>query len=122
MLTDLRRVTSDPGLTAEPCLSSNDKFVVYASDRTGDANLDVWLHEVESAAIHRLTFHAADDREPSISPDGEQIAFRSDRDGGGIYVMPANGGENLGRCAPSARPRGFPRRSRLRMPAAPAPT
>jgi Tol biopolymer transport system component len=29
---------------------------------------------------------------PAIAPDGERIAFRSDRDGGGIFVMGAMGG------------------------------
>jgi Tol biopolymer transport system component len=33
----------------------------------------------------------ADDNHPAFSPDGEQIAFQSDRDGGGIYVMGATG-------------------------------
>jgi len=36
--------------------------------------------------------HDGRDDEPAWSPDGNQIAFFSDRDGGGIYVMPAIGG------------------------------
>ena len=32
-----------------------------------------------------------DDLAPAYSPDGEQIAFRSERDGGGLYVMGATG-------------------------------
>ena len=36
---------------------------------------------------------SADDREPVFSPDGSKIAFHSDRDGGGVYVMSALGGE-----------------------------
>jgi len=34
---------------------------------------------------------AVDDTQPAFSPDGERIAFRSDRDGGGIFVMGATG-------------------------------
>ena len=33
----------------------------------------------------------ADDTQPAFSPDGERIAFRSERDGGGIFVMGATG-------------------------------
>jgi Tol biopolymer transport system component len=38
----------------------------------------------------RLTRDAAD--EPAFSADGSRLAFRSERDGGGIYVMPAQSG------------------------------
>ena len=32
-----------------------------------------------------------DDTQPAFSPDGQQIAFRSEREGGGIFVMGATG-------------------------------
>jgi Tol biopolymer transport system component len=34
----------------------------------------------------------ADDTQPALSPQGNRIAFRSERDGGGIFVMNTNGG------------------------------
>jgi Tol biopolymer transport system component len=34
---------------------------------------------------------SADDIQPAFSPDGEQIAFRCEREGGGIFVMGATG-------------------------------
>ena len=41
----------------------------------------------------RLTRDPADELTPTFSPDGSQIAFSSIKDGGGLYVMPALGGE-----------------------------
>ncbi len=41
----------------------------------------------------RLTRNEADEHEPAFSPDGNRIAYRSEQDGGGIYVVSTLGGE-----------------------------
>jgi serine/threonine protein kinase/Tol biopolymer transport system component len=89
----LTRLTSDSGLTIDPALSPDGTLVAYASDRAGDGNLDIWIRQVAGGEPIRLTRHAADERTPAFSADGTRLAFRSERDAGGIYVMPALGGE-----------------------------
>jgi eukaryotic-like serine/threonine-protein kinase len=40
----------------------------------------------------QVTKEMVDNSEPSFSPDGTLIAFRSQREGGGVYEVPALGG------------------------------
>jgi tricorn protease len=55
---------------------------------------DLWRVSVEGGEARRLTAHPAHDYRPVWSPDGESIAFASDRYGSfQLYVMPAMGGE-----------------------------
>ncbi|MFN7939883.1 MAG: protein kinase [Bryobacteraceae bacterium] len=90
----MRPLTADSGLTTQPVLSADGKLVVYASDRATQKNLDIWVHPLTAGGQPiRLTKHEADDSTPDISPDGGMIAFRSERDGGGIYLVPVHGGE-----------------------------
>jgi Tol biopolymer transport system component/predicted Ser/Thr protein kinase len=89
----LTRLTMDSGLTIDPVLSPDGRFIAFASDRSGDGNLDIWVRQVAGGEPVRLTRDPADDVEPSFSPDGSRIAFRSDREGGGVYVVSTLGGD-----------------------------
>jgi eukaryotic-like serine/threonine-protein kinase len=93
--TVLRRVTADSGLTAFPALSRDGSLLAFASDRGGEENLDLWLQQIGGREPIRLTHDPADDSDPDFSPDSTRIAFRSERGGGGVYVVPPLGGEEL---------------------------
>jgi tricorn protease len=56
---------------------------------------DLWVVGADGSNPHRLTsLHDASDTRPRYSPDGQWIAFTSDRNGSDdVYVMPASGGE-----------------------------
>jgi len=87
-------LTQDTGRTSDATISPDAKLVAYASDRAGDGGLDIWVQQMTPGAQPiRLTRNKADNQEPSFSPDGGRIVFSSTQDGGGIYVMPALGGE-----------------------------
>ena len=89
--TVLTPITADSGLSLSPALSADGKLLAYASDRSGDGNLDIWVQQVGGGEPVRLTRHTADDYDPAFAPDGTQIVFSSQRQGGGpgVYVIPA---------------------------------
>ena len=104
----LSRLTSDSGLTFQPTISPDGKLLAYASDRGEEGNLDIWLEQIGGGQPIQLTRHEGDDSEPAFSPDGTKVAFRSERDNGGIYLVPALGGEPRPIAKQGHRPRFFP--------------
>jgi tricorn protease len=55
---------------------------------------DIWITDASGANPRRLTAHPGRDIEPRFSPDGQWIAFASDRMGNmDVYVVPVTGGE-----------------------------
>ncbi len=88
---DLQMVTSDLGLTTNPALSPDGKLLAYASDRSGEGNLDIWLQQLAGGQPVRRTHDPTDEVTPEFSPDGSSIAFK--RTGSGIFIVPALAGE-----------------------------
>ncbi len=104
----LRQITRDTGITVGPALSLDGKLLAYSSDRRSQGDLNIWVQQLAGGDPIRLTEHEADDKRPSFSPDGSQIVFESDRDGGGIYVVSALGGNPRRVAGEGWRPRFSP--------------
>ncbi|HZF10366.1 MAG TPA: protein kinase [Thermoanaerobaculia bacterium] len=84
------RLTDLAGRETFPSLSPEGTYFVYAKSMGG--NFDLFLQRVAGGSPINLTASSpVDDTQPAFSPNGQQIAFRSERDGGGIFLMGATG-------------------------------
>jgi eukaryotic-like serine/threonine-protein kinase len=84
------QLTAQPGLEWYPSLSPDGRWLVYSGETSG--NHDIYLQGVGGQTpINLTTDTPGDDVQPVFSPDGERIAFRSARGGGGIFVMGRTG-------------------------------
>ena len=82
--------TNRPGVESFPSFDPQGREVAYASRADGD--WDIYVQRVGGENARNLTGDTdKDDTQPAYSPDGAHIAFRSERQGGGIFVMGATG-------------------------------
>lgn len=90
---NLSQVTfASEGADFDPCVSRDGATIVYASTQHRDT-ADIYVKPTDGRVVTQLTNDPANDVMPTISPDGQHIAFASDRTGNwDIYVMPIGGG------------------------------
>jgi hypothetical protein len=91
-----RRFTDANGASYTPTWSPDGRWIVFVSDRSGDADLyimDGGMGEGENL----LTFddNGAEDRNPVFTPDGRWVAFASNRESPNfqVYIVDLRGDE-----------------------------
>lgn len=97
----LHRIASSACMNREPSWSPDGQRIVFWSSRhhcgtnpgeTATGEYELYIVNADGTGLMRLGT-APNAGSPSFSPDGQQIAFASDRSGGfEIYVMSADGG------------------------------
>jgi len=88
---NLIQLTDFPGKTSYPSLSPDGSTVLYVRPVGGRSHIFSQPSIPGANAVDLTADSPADDTQPAFSPDGKQIAFRSERGGGGIFIMPADG-------------------------------
>ena len=83
----LERLTEDPAFDDQAAFSPDQRSIIFVSTRAaGFANL--WILDVATRTARPLTSGTGGDFRPAWSPDGQWIAFSSDR---GSSLPPAKG-------------------------------
>lgn len=84
---------SEEGADFDPCVSRDGTKIVFASTQHR-ATADLYIKRVNSKTVTQLTSGGSDNVMPDISPDGERIAFTTNRNGSwDVFVMPITGGQ-----------------------------
>ena len=91
----LTRITFDDGLQSGATWSPDGRFIAYESDRGG--KFDIWVQQISGGDPVQVTKGPGQNWQPDWSPDGKNIVYRSEDGAGGLFVVPALGGEGLQR-------------------------
>jgi TolB protein len=77
----ITRLTSDPAEDVMPAISSDGKWIAFASDRSG--NWDIWMMPFSGGPATQMTFDSDHELHPSFSPDGSELTYcrRNSRSG-----------------------------------------
>jgi TolB protein len=77
--SDVRRLTSGPGMDMRPAWSPDGKRLAFTSNR--DGNYEIYLVNADGSGLRRLTHNPERDDYPAWHPDGRHLAVVSERAG-----------------------------------------
>lgn len=81
----------DAGYDADVAIDPAARLIAFSAARDGERT-QIFLQPADGAAVTQLTNTAADNAQPTFSPDGKRIAFCSNRSGRWhVYVMNLDG-------------------------------
>ena len=86
-------------MTFAPRFSPDSKSVVMSFSDPKTANSEIYLMDINTRSLERLTKDSGIDTSPSFSPDGEQIVFNSDRGGSPQLFTMNKDGTNIKRIS-----------------------
>jgi eukaryotic-like serine/threonine-protein kinase len=84
--------TTFPGREYDPAFSPQGESLAFAWNGGGSGNFDIYVKQIGTESMLRLTSDLADECCPAWSPDGSTIAFVREGPDAGIFTMPAFGG------------------------------
>jgi Tol biopolymer transport system component/DNA-binding winged helix-turn-helix (wHTH) protein len=86
-----RKALTPPGaIDTVPSVTADGRFIVFHSERK-DAK-EIWRTNIDGSDPKQLT-KCGDNFDPTVSPDGKWVIYRSNCDGGRLWRVNINGGE-----------------------------
>jgi Tol biopolymer transport system component len=102
----MQQFTFGGGLHHDPAWSPDGRAIAFASDRVGVTN--IWVQKIDGSEPVRVTTSPDRDSQPDWSPDGRLLTYKSEASGGGIFVVPIEGGQPRRVSSFGDRPRWSP--------------
>lgn len=87
-----QRITFEGRYNDSANWSPNGRYIAYAARRTGSRTFDIKIHDLTTNQTYYVTRDVENDESPCFSPDGQSLAFTSDRSGRyQIYTISIDG-------------------------------